>query len=71
MPAGLAQPVGDGGWRLSTGERARISLARALLTQPDLLILDETTAPLDGTNRDLVLAAATAHSRATILIAHL
>lgn len=70
MPGGLSQSVGDGGWRLSSGERSRICLARALLQQPDVLILDETTAPLDGEARTQILAAATRHSAATVLIAH-
>jgi len=70
MPAGLGQPLGDGGWRLSSGERARISLARALITQPDVLILDETTAALDPHTRETLLEVARAHSRALILIAH-
>ncbi|GAA3664865.1 ATP-binding cassette domain-containing protein [Microbacterium marinilacus] len=70
MPAGLAQPIGEGGWRLSTGERTRISLASALLREPDLLILDESIATLDGATRQRVLDACTRHSRATVLFAH-
>lgn len=70
MPGGLAQPIGDGGWRLSSGEAARVSLARALVRRPDVLILDETTAALDAAARDLVLAASV-HSCATIVIAHI
>lgn len=70
MPVGLSQPVGDGGWRLSSGERSRIALARGLLQRPDVLILDETIAPLDGVARILVLEAATRHSASTVLIAH-
>lgn len=44
---GLNTRVGERGTRLSTGERARICLAAALLRAPDFLILDETFAPLD------------------------
>lgn len=70
MPAGLGQPVGDGGWRLSAGEQARISLARALLTNPDILILDETTAPLDPISRSQLLTVAQDNCQAVIVIAH-
>ena len=70
MPAGLAQPIGDGGWRLSTGERTRVSLASAMLREPDVLILDESVAALDGDTRERVLAASVRHSKATVLFAH-
>jgi ATP-binding cassette subfamily B protein len=48
LPHGLDTMVGDRGVMLSGGQRARISLSRALLNDPDLLILDEASAALDA-----------------------
>jgi ABC-type bacteriocin/lantibiotic exporter with double-glycine peptidase domain len=47
MPAGLAQIVGESGWQLSNGERSLLGLARALLHDPDVLVVDESLGPLD------------------------
>ena len=69
LPDGLSTRVGEAGQRLSAGEGQRIALARALLGDPRLLLLDEADANLDATARatlDRVVAAV--RRRATVLV---
>ncbi len=70
MPAGLHQIVGDTGWRLSQGERSRIYLARALLQNADIVVLDESLAALDPENLRQSLECIMRRSPTLIVIAH-
>ena len=70
MPAGLQQQVGETGWQLSHGERSRLFLARALLQNAPLTILDESFAALDPATLQRCLQTALRRSRALVVIAH-
>nr|WP_223242101.1 ABC transporter ATP-binding protein [Streptomyces sp. CBMA123] len=72
LPEGLDTEVGERGVRLSSGERQRIAIARAVLARPRLLLLDEPTAHLDPANEAALTV--TMHSLrkecALLVIAH-
>jgi ATP-binding cassette subfamily B protein len=70
MPSGLAQVIGEGGWQLSHGERSRLFIARALLQNTDLVILDESFAALDPENLHTALDCVLTRAPALLVIAH-
>lgn len=70
MPSGLRQMVGETGWQLSHGERSRIYLARALLQNSQLTILDESFAALDPESLQTCLTCVFERSNSLLVIAH-
>lgn len=72
LPDGLHSPVGERGIKLSVGEKQRISIARALLKNPPILILDEATASVDTTTERLIQSALDhlLSNRTSFVIAH-
>ena len=72
LPDGLASLVGERGVKLSVGEKQRVSIARALLKDPPILVLDEATASVDTQTERLIQAALDRlmERRTSFVIAH-
>ncbi len=72
LPGGLDTVVGERGYRMSGGEKQRLSIARMLLKDPAIVILDEATSSLDSENEALVQQALAdaLQGRTALVIAH-
>ncbi|WP_020409235.1 ABC transporter ATP-binding protein [Hahella ganghwensis] len=72
LPEGLDTPVGERGVKLSGGQRQRLSLARALLKDPPILVLDEATSAVDNETEAAIQRSLKriAHGRTIVMIAH-
>lgn len=72
LPGGIDQLVGENGTKISGGQRQRLGIARAMFTQPKLLVLDEATSSLDGqTESDISSSLAKLGGEVTlVIIAH-
>jgi subfamily B ATP-binding cassette protein MsbA len=72
LPEGYATVVGEGGYKLSQGERQRLAIARAICMDPALIVLDEATSSLDTAGEALIQAALAnlLRGRTAFIIAH-
>ena len=70
LPKGIETRISEDGGGLSTGERARIALARALLTRPRVLLLDEADANLDRTARQALDRAIDTFDGTVVVVTH-
>ena len=72
LPNGFQTIIGEGGTSLSGGEKQRISIARCILKDAPIIILDEATASIDGDNENYIQEAITqlCQGKTLLVIAH-
>jgi ABC-type multidrug transport system fused ATPase/permease subunit len=70
LPAGLMQMVGETGWQLSHGERSRVFIARSLLQNASLVILDESFGALDPETLRQAMTCVLTRAKSVIVMAH-
>lgn len=72
MPHGLDEKLGEGGGAVSGGQRQRLALARAILSAPEILVLDEATSQLDSITEAAIQRAVLdmKHKQTVIIVAH-
>ncbi|WP_300354486.1 ATP-binding cassette domain-containing protein [uncultured Alcanivorax sp.] len=72
LPKGESTMVGERGLKLSGGEKQRVSIARALLKHPPIMVFDEATSSLDSHSEKIILKAIgeISHQQTTLVIAH-
>jgi len=71
MPSGFQQMLGESGWQLSHGERSRLYIARTLLQNADLILLDESFGALDPENLQRAMRCVLQRAGTLLVIAHL
>ena len=70
MPAGIHQMVGSSGWQLSHGERSRLFIARALLQNPEVVVLDESFGALDPETMHRAVQCVLRRAETLVVVAH-